>query len=217
MASNAMGTPEQREARRDRAMAREGMSGMRAGAPEVVQTTDVVAPRDRVRWGPIWGGLVATFAAFLLLETLAAGLGLVTPSNGGMSAWTTGIIALVAFFVGGWVAEATSAVRGAGAGALNGLMVWALGITLFLLLSLFGLSTLFGALGNVIGQFFAAGHTISLPGGVNTPTTSSVANTTQAAAWGAFFTLLISAIAAALGGWLASRGKPIGYVGRPMA
>lgn len=217
MASSALGTPEGREARREREIRRDAAPGTGAGAPQVVQATDVIAPRDRVRWGPIWGGIIATFAVFLLLETLAAGIGLVSPSNGGASAWTTGIVALIAFFVGGWVAEATSAVRGAGAGTLNGLMVWALGITLSLLLSLFGLSTLFGALGNVVGQFFAAGHTIALPGGVGTPSPSTVSSSAQAAGWGAFFTLLLSAIASAVGGWLGSRGKPIGYIGRPTA
>jgi len=164
----------------------------------------LVVSEDRIRWGPIWGGLIATFATFLLLETLATGIGLISPTNGAVSAWTSGIVALLAFFVGGWMAEATSAVRGVSEGLVNGLMVWALGITLFVVLSLIGLGALFGAIGSLVGQFFAPGHVVVAP----------TATDTRGAGWGAFFTLLASALAAGLGGWLGASMFPVGFVGR---
>ena len=190
-----------------------------APAPVVAPATAVVPARDRVRWGPIWAGLIATLTSFLVLESLALGLGLLTSTNGngGVSAanpWVSGIAALIAFFIGGWVAEATSAVRGTGAGILNGLMVWGLGTTLFLLLSVAGLGTLFGALGNVIGQFLAANGGAGInPGNVNV-NGSQVTQITQAAGWGAFITLVLTAILAALGGLVASRGRAIGRLMR---
>ena len=88
MASGAAGTPEYQE----REVRREAMPPPAAGA---VQTpAAVVTPaRNTVQWGPVWVGLISTFAVFMLLETLAAGIGLVTTTEGGTSAWITGIVA----------------------------------------------------------------------------------------------------------------------------
>lgn len=205
MASNTMGAPEYRE----REVRREATP---AGASFVPGAAAVSPARNSVQWGPIWGGLISTFAIFMLLETFATGIGLVTTSNGGLSAWVTGIVALIAFFVGGWVAQATSVIRGPRAGLLNGLMVWALGIVLAIGLSLFGLSALFGAIGNIVGQFFAAGHTI---GSLPTPAAGAVASNAQAAGWGAFFTLLLTAIVAGIGGWVGDLTGPIGWTRSP--
>ena len=232
MAGNTMDAPQFRErevrepvrgsVRREmppEARARVPMEAPAMTSPAVAPATAVVPARDRVRWGPIWAGLIATLASFLVLESLALGLGLLTSTTtgGGVSAanpWVSGIALLIAFFIGGWVAEATSAVRGTGAGILNGLMVWGLGTTLFLLLSVAGLGTLFGALGNVIGQFLAANGGAGInPGNVNV-NGSQVTQITQAAGWGAFITLVLTAILAALGGLVASRGRAIGWLMR---
>jgi len=172
--------------------------------------------RDSVRWGPIWAGLITALTTFLLLQLLAVGLGLVDigPGSQGGGGWVLAIIGLIAFFTGGAVAGMTSAIRGAATGFLNGLLVWALGTVLILALSALGLGQLFGALGNVAGQVG--------PGAL-----SNVANTAQDSAQqvdpaeaaqalrngalGAFFGLLFSALAAALGGYLGGRSKdPIG-------
>jgi hypothetical protein len=101
-------------------------------APEVVQATQLIAPRDRVRWGPIWAGLITTLTTFLLVELLMYSLGLlVVDINPGQAnstgPWVTAIVGLVAFFAGGWVAGATSALRGSSVGLLNGFLVWGLG------------------------------------------------------------------------------------------
>lgn len=206
MASGAAGAPEYQE----REVRREVTPPPASGA---VQTSAaaVTPARNAVQWGPVWAGLIGTFAIFMLLETLAAGIGLVTTNDSGTGAWVTGIVALIAFFVGGWIAQVTSVVRGSQAGILNGLMVWALGTVLFFLLSLFGLSALFGAIGSVVSQFFAVSRTI---GNV---TTVVVATNASAAGWGAFFTLLLTAILAAIGGWVGDRMGPIGWTRNPQA
>ena len=229
MASNTFNAPETHDgeinrqstaAQPMRGRAPMGQSSL-SSAPnsrELVQETQVVTPRDRVRWGPIWAGLLTTFTSFLLLELLAYGLGLLTNNgtNGtgasGASPWVTGIIGLIAFFLGGYIAERTSAVRGNGAGMLNGFMVWALATTLIFALSVLGLSTLFGALGNVAGQFVAAGRSVN-PGNVNV-NPADIAAATRNAAWGAFFSLLLAAIAAAAGGMLGGQGRPLGQFRR---
>ncbi len=173
------------------------------------------APADSVRWGTIWAGLFTALTVFLVLEMLAAGFGLFnTGANHGpssLTAWITGVIALIAFFVGGLISESASSIRGSSAGVINGFLVWALGITLIIVFSLFGLSQLFGAVGSVIGTYLGAGRTITAPG-VN-PT--QVVSITQSAAWGAFATLVLTAICAMLGGWLGSSGNsPFGRLVR---
>ncbi|HEU4782989.1 MAG TPA: hypothetical protein VFS83_06605 [Ktedonobacterales bacterium] len=173
-----------------------------------VPVAEVAAPRDSVRWGPVWAGLFTALTVFLVLELLAYGLGLLTTTtSAGVSAsdaspWISGVLGLIAFFVGGFVAERSSAARGGGAGLLNGFMVWALGTGLILVLSAAGLGSLFGALGSAIGQ-------IATPGNVNPARVSEIS---QSVALGAFFSLVISAIAAALGGLLGSIGTATGHL-----
>lgn len=164
-----------------------------------------VAHRGLIHWGSVWAGLLATLLTFLLLETLVIGLGLFTPSvSSAAGAWATAIIGLIAFFVGGWVAGITSRLRNPTNGIINGLTVWGLGTALILLLSLLGLSALFGTLGSIAGQFYGSGRILPVP-----PVTGGqVAATAQAAAWAAFFSLVLSGIVAAIGGWLATRTAP---------
>jgi hypothetical protein len=88
-------------------------------------------------------------------------------------------------------------------------MVWALGTGLILVLSLVGLGSLFGALGNALGQLLASGGQLSTPG---TGNANRVAQVSQSVAIGAFFSLVLSAIAAALGGMLGATGTAIGYL-----
>lgn len=179
----------------------------------------MVTPEDRVRWGPVWAGLLTALTIFLLLELLAYGLGLLTTTTSnktitasGASPWVSGVLGLIAFFLGGYIAERSSAARGGSPGLLNGFMVWALGTTLILVLSVLGLGSLFGALGNVAGQFIAAGGNVPSGSTVNV-NANQVAQITQSAALGAFFSLLLSAGAAALGGLLGSPGRAAGFLG----
>ena len=189
---------------------------VREGTPEVYesQTAKVVAPRDSGRWSSIWAGLITALTTFLLLELLAVGTGLLSfnlDASGAnqTNAWISAIIGLLAFFTGGSVAGMTSSVRGTAAGLLNGFLVWALGTVLIVVLSSMGLGQVFGALGNVLGQFNL------LQGGLNVPGVNvdpqQLLGTLRTTALVAFFSLLLSAAASALGGWLGGRtGKPIG-------
>lgn len=192
----------QEQSRRDAAPASDTASAYAVGPGEEPQA---VTLRDRVRWGPVWAGLLTTFTLFLLLALLAYGIGLLA-NNGnttsGASTWVIAIIGLIAFFVGGYVAEWTASIRGRNAGMLNGFMVWALGTTFILAFSLFGLGTLFGAVGSIVAQFVVTGRVTTV--NVN-PT--QIAAATRGAAWGAFFSLLIAAIAATVGGMLAGEGR----------
>ncbi|MDP9477934.1 MAG: TIGR04086 family membrane protein [Actinomycetota bacterium] len=186
-----------------------------ADKPLEPQSPDLVMRRDSARWGPIWAGLITAITTFILLQLLAIGLGLVGigPQNTG-SAWVPAIVGLIAFFTGGAVAGMTSSVRGAATGFLNGFLVWALGTVLILVLSALGLGSIFGALGGVVGQLglFGPGGA-SLPSNVPNVDPAQIASAVRTGAISAFFGLLVSAIASALGGYLGARSdEPIGHM-----
>lgn len=171
--------------------------------------------RDRVRWGPIWAGLMTTLSMFLVLTMLMYGLGAqqLTVVNGtslnNSNSWVTAIVALISFFLGGWVTTMTASVRGASGGILNGFMVWALGIVLILALSSLGVGMAFGAAGNIFDQLITVQRgQINMPN-LNLPEVSGAIR--NGALWG-FFSLVISACSAMLGGWVGSHGRPIGRV-----
>ena len=177
-----------------------------------------LARRDSTRWGPIWAGLVTALTTFLLLQLLALGIGLVgiLPEEQGFgSGLVSAILGLLAFFVGGAVAGMTSAVRGAIPGLVNGFLVWALGVLVILLLSALGLGQIFGALGNLVGQVGVLQDIQQ--GGVNAPDVDpeQVASAARTGALGAFFGLLLSAVAATVGGLIGGGpSEPIGHMAR---
>ena len=179
---------------------------MNAGIGETAQ---IVPERRMLSWGAIWGGLLTGIAVFLVLELLAYAIGLLTMDSGGTvspsgaAPWVTGILGLVGFFVGGWVAGAAARTRSVGSGLMNGLMVWSLGTGLILAFSLLGLGSVFGALGNALGGILASGGTV---GGTATINGRQIAATSQLIALGAFVWLVLSAICAVIGGWLGSVG-----------
>jgi hypothetical protein len=177
--------------------------------PRRQSAEDLAQEAGRSNWGP---GVLAAFLTFLLLELLVFGLGLVAatdrPGDAGSEDVVTGIVGLIAFFVGGYVASMTSGARDERAGLLDGVLVWAFVTILLLLFSSLGVGQFFGALGDVVGQSRALGD----------PTTtidpSQISNTIQSSALGAFLSLLVWALASAAGGWLGARsGLTIGRTG----
>jgi hypothetical protein len=162
--------------------------------------------QDRVRWGPIWAGLITAIATFLLLTTAAVAIGAQAVDSGaaaddsGMAGGiASAVIALLSFLAGGFVAARTSGVVGRGYGALNGFLVWALGVLLILALAAFGLGSLFGASGDLFAQYQQMGQ--PQPEGVDP---NAVVEGIRNGSIGAFVAMLLPALAAALGGWLGS-------------
>ena len=173
-----------------------------------LEATGLVASgRDRVRWGPIWAGLLMAIATFVVLTTIAVGIGAHTVRSGAdtsdagiASAIVTAVLGLIAFFVGGFIASRSAAVVGRGFGALNGLLVWALGLGLILALAALGLGSLFGASGDLFAQYRQLGS--PQPEGVDA---NAVAEGIRNSSLGAAAGMLLPAIAAALGGLLGAR------------
>lgn len=175
------------------------------GAPDAIEPRTPVTPAisDRVRWAPIIAGLVCCVSLLLLLGALGAALGLTVQyiADGDVSPtlarWSAGIwgvlVALVSFFVGGYVAASTASFRGRRFGLFHGAMVWAASIAVILLGLGTGLSTI---LGGANYQMFALP---GMDGGA-----FDLGDAT-AAAWTTFVSLTLGLVAAALGGMLGSR------------
>lgn len=168
---------------------------------EHVSAVEVSGPRlhqDPVRWGAVWAGALVALATFLLLELLFFTFGWLTlgqSSPGTTVGWISGLIALFAFFVGGLIAGGTSIWRGAREGMVHGVLVWALGLVGILFLTLFGGGALFGSLANVVTQVASLQPT-DVP---NVEVTQAVDAARGAAGW-AVLGLVLSLVAAALGG-----------------
>jgi hypothetical protein len=123
--------------------------------------SDVVVERskDLVRWGPVIAGLFAALATLATLTVLGLAIGLSAYDPGdpgssfGIGAGIWGAIsALISFFVGGWMAGRSSALRGTKSGILNGAMVWFVAIPLLLYLLGSGIGAVVRTAGNVAGS-----------------------------------------------------------------
>ncbi len=119
---------------------------------EVGQNTLPV--RNRVQWGPIIAGVVTTAVTMIVLSLLGLALGasvLGRNAEGGeIGTWAAiwGIVsAIIAFFIGGWIAARSAAVGGSGSGMLNGLMAGCATFILLLWLTGLGLGNAFGVAG----------------------------------------------------------------------
>jgi hypothetical protein len=121
--------------------------------------------RDRVRWGPIAAGLATALTSLLMLSLLGLAIGLTVvnagdaaaqgaaPAGLGRNSAIWGALAgLIAFFLGGWVAGHSAAVFDRGWGALNGALVFLVGVPVILWLATMGLGTVLGSLGSLAGS-----------------------------------------------------------------
>jgi len=179
---------------------------------------DMVEVKNRVQFGPIIAGVLTAIATLLILTVLglAIGASALEPRDAGEGLGTGAAIwgivsALIAFFLGGWVAAKTAAVAGAGSGMINGLMVGAAIIALVLWLTGTGVSNILGTLGSNIGDITNAaqdqGTTTTdvqqqAEDAVAAVDVDSAFDTVKNGAWGTLAGLVFPLIASALGGLL---------------
>jgi hypothetical protein len=172
---------------------------------------NVMPVRNRVQWGPIIAGVLTSIATLLILSVLglAIGASAFEPRDAGESIGTGAAIwgalsAIVAFFLGGWVAAKTAAVGGPGSGMINGLMVGATILALLLWLVGSGIASIVGAIGSNIVDI----ANLAQDQGQTAQQQAQTADPQQAfenvrdSAWGTLAGLLLPLIAAAVGGYL---------------
>jgi hypothetical protein len=155
---------------------------------------------DRVRWGPLWAGLVTTLATFTLLQlvfvaTKAVDIDLGTGDTS-FSFWTA-VSALIAFFVGGLVAGATTKWDRADDGALHGVLLWALATVALLILGGLSARALAGPLG---GFLSSVGGVSGVPAGPQRDAALEVAQDRAAQALISLFLALAASVAGAVAG-----------------
>jgi hypothetical protein len=169
--------------------------------------SDIVLRRDRVRWGPIAAGLVTTIGTMIVLTVLGVAIGtsVLDPADSGDI--TTGAAiwgaasALIAFFIGGYVAAKSAAVDGEGSAILNGLMVGLTAITLIVLMIGLGLSNLLGAIGSNINEVVDLVRGEDITSGDASAAAESAYDDARDGAWGTLISLALALGASALGGW----------------
>ena len=107
--------------------------------------------RDRIRWGPVWAGALTTLSTYVVLQLLFFALGWLDLGfdQGGDStvrAVVSGMLGLVAFFLGGAAAGSSSLWHRANDGMVNGVVSWAVTVTALLAFALIGGGALLGSL-----------------------------------------------------------------------
>ncbi len=123
-----------------------------------ITNTPVVAVadyHDRVRWGPIFSGLVVGLSSQLVLSALGAAVGLSGIANSGaprsdlggvgsaIGIWSI-ISLLISLFIGGWVTARACGPMSRNSALLNGAILWATTLALSAWLVSSGVSGAFG-------------------------------------------------------------------------
>jgi len=170
--------------------------------------------RDRVRWGPVIGGLATAITSMLILSLLGLAIGLTTVNAGDASATGTlpnntgpataiwgAVSAIISFFLGGFVAGRTASVFSRGWGSLNGAMVFLICVPVMLWLAGQGLGTLMGTFSGYAGDM--ANHAQNT---AQTPAQAAqTAEQIRNGAWGSLLAAIVGLIASALGGAAGTR------------
>jgi hypothetical protein len=102
--------------------------------------------RDRIRWGPVWAGLVTAIGTFVFLQLGLVATGVVDLNDDiGGDVVASGIAALIAFFLGGVTTGATAMWQGVDDGILHGIVMWMAALVAVLVLSVAGSGIVLGS------------------------------------------------------------------------
>jgi hypothetical protein len=102
--------------------------------------------RDRIRWGPVWAGIVTAIGSYLFLQLALISVGITELGDtAGDAAIISGIAALVAFFIGGVMTGATAMWQGADDGVLHGIVMWFAALVAIIVFSAVGSGVALGS------------------------------------------------------------------------
>jgi len=181
-----------------------------AGVPNpVTAPPPVVEYHDRVRWGPIFAGIVISISTQLLLSALGTAVGTTLGATGaeagsvsiGIGIWAI-ISLLLSLLAGGWIMASTCGPMNKKTALLNGAILWAttLAVSAWLLAS--GVSGTFGIVASNAGEVL---NQVQESTGLSTPDPNAVPDITTNQAQDA-------AAAAATTGWSFLVGSLLGLV-----
>ncbi|MBE9161873.1 MULTISPECIES: hypothetical protein [Microcoleaceae] len=182
---------------------------------EPVVVNSVMEYHDRVRWGPIFSGLVIAIATQLVLSALGAAIGLSNIANSGaprtiassvgtgVGIWSI-ISLLISLGVGGWVTARACGPMNRSTALLNGAILWATTLTIGSWLLANGVAGTFGIVaanaGEVINQ--AQQGVVNLPNqapNVSAQDTRNIAENAAKAGWSFLFGSLLGLVASMAG------------------
>lgn len=148
----------------------------------------VVEYHDRVRWGPIFSGLVIALATQLILSALGAAIGSSFLSESGaprsnasgvgnaVGIWSI-ISLLISLFIGSWVAARACGPMNRNTALLNGAILWATTLALSSWLLANGVSGAFGIAASNAGEVI---NQVQQQGGVKVPNSTPAITAAQA-------------------------------------
>ncbi|MGL5192577.1 MAG: hypothetical protein ACRC8Y_03085 [Chroococcales cyanobacterium] len=186
--------------------------GVNIAEPAMMQTP-VVDYHDRVRWGPIFAGIVIAISTQLVLSALGVAIGMSmgaadaqadTNAIGlGVGIWS--IISLfIALLVGSWIMARTCGPMNKNTALLNGAILWATTLALSSWLLASGVS---GTFGIVMANAGEIADRANVGGGQNlTPAEArNIADNLARAGWSFLFGSLLGLVAALIGATLGAR------------
>jgi len=173
---------------------------------------DTIEVKNRVQVGPIIAGILTAIAVMIILTVLglAVGSSALKPRDVGQAVGTGAAIwgivsAIIAFFLGGWVAAKTAAVAGSGSGLINGLMVGAALLVIVLWLTGTGVSNILGSISSNIGDITnlaksQGGSVQQAQQQAQQVDPQKVFTSVKDSAWWTLLGIIIPLVAAAIGG-----------------
>ena len=145
--------------------------------PTVAPTAPVVEYHDRVRWGPIFSGIVVAIVSQLMLSALGASIGGFAAGEAaprtigtGLGIWAV-ISLLISLFLGGWVMASACGPMNKKTAMLNGTIMWATTLVISGWLLASGVSGTFGVLAANAGGALTQ---VVEPGGASLPSQEQV-------------------------------------------
>jgi hypothetical protein len=172
-------------------------------------TASTSVRHDRIRWGAVWTGALSTLAIYLTLQLLFFALGWLDlgTGSGATAAVVSGVLALIAFFLGGMASGASSLWERANDGMINGVVTWAVTVLGIVALALAGGGALLGSVADIATQTGNLSDATAAAGGVDMAAATQAARET--AGWAAL-ALGLTAVASGLGGSVGAKVWPRG-------
>ncbi|MGF1571310.1 MAG: hypothetical protein ACFCVD_25080 [Nodosilinea sp.] len=185
----------------------------------------VIEYHDRVRWGPIFAGIVIAIGAQLVLSALGTAVGLTAGAGGadadavtlGVGIWAI-ISLLISLFLGAWVMANACGPMNNKTAMLNGAILWATTLALSAWLLASGVSGTFGIVaanaGAVVQQTQEPGGILPNPNAAIPDVTAAEAQQYAAnaakAGWSFLFGALLGLVAALAGATAGARKPRVG-------
>ncbi|MEZ2229299.1 hypothetical protein [Microcoleus sp.] len=182
---------------------------------EPIVVNSVMEYHDRVRWGPIFSGLVIAIGSQLVLSALGAAIGLSNIANSGAPRSIAGSVGtgvgiwsiislLISLGLGGWVTARACGPMNRNTALLNGAILWATTLTIGSWLLANGVAGTFGVVaanaGEAINQAQQGG--VDLPNqapNVTAQNARDIAGNAAKAGWSFLFGSLLGLVASMAG------------------